>query len=70
MYNIYELLKEKTNEELILLANEINMIFIPSDGACRTVASQVYGISPSETKILHIVGIAPALALELSKRLK
>ena len=65
---IKKILKQKTDGELIQLANELNMIFIPCDGLCRKIASEIFNVPVNETSLIQVIGIAPALALELSER--
>ena len=67
---IYKILEKKSTAELIQIANELNMMFIPCDGLCRKVAAEIFNVSIEETNLVQLIGLAPALSLELAKRLK
>ena len=63
-----EILASTPSEDLIQLGKELSQDIIPLNAKIRALAKQIY-IHQNEPGLIHIVGLAPAIATELAKRL-
>ena len=66
MKNIKDVLQILPNKDLHKLAFEINQDVIPMDALIRKIVDECY---PPGNFLVQILGVAPALAMELSERL-
>lgn len=70
MNKIQETLSSLSTEELMTIAEEMNMEFIPEKSKLRDLVLDIALLRNESSFLVHILGLAPLIALELSKRLQ
>ena len=63
-------IQEYSSEQLIQMAQELEMVFIPEDATIRQYAAEIYQIDVDEVSLLQMVSLAGNLAGELARRLQ
>lgn len=65
-----EILEKLKTEELIVLAKQFNMAFVPYDGLLADILKKVYEVEVHLITLNQIMDLAPLLLLELAERLE